>query len=159
MVRRALVAAVCSILSASAVFAQENRQTPFAFDKINYAVQADDTAKAQNGAGKKVADTKFWVMTGMMIGATVYDVESTYFALNHCPPGKKCSEGNPMMRPFINPGRFSAYSIQGSIAVVEGYLSYRLKKKGNKFWLFPPLAISAAHFWAGTWNMSVAFSF
>ena len=108
-------------------------------------------------AQDKVADGKFWAASTFLVGATIYDVESTYFALNRCEGG--CKEGNPIMRPLIEKGRPWAYAFQGSMDAGVIYLGYNLKKRGHKIWYLPPVIVGAAHAAAGTWNIKFAMKF
>ena len=75
---------------------------------------------------QNVADNKFWIVNGVLIGTTVYDIESTYFALDRC---ETCYELNPIMRPFVEAGKPQLYAIQGSIDAGIIYVSYKMKKQ------------------------------
>jgi len=105
---------------------------------------------------KKTADKKFWIVNSLMIGSTIYDVESTYFALDRC---KRCRESNPLIRPFIKAGRPAIYTVQGSIDVGAVYLDHKLKKKGNKLWWLLPVVLTVSHTAAGTHNVRIALRF
>lgn len=109
--------------------------------------------KAQD---RNIADEKFWVTSTLLIGSTIYDVESTYFALGKC---GICREANPVMRPFVEAGRPWLYTIQGSVDAGIIFTSYEMKKRHNKWWWVLPVAVSAAHLTAGTRNIKVAISF
>lgn len=106
-----------------------------------------------------VADNKFWAVNSALIGATIYDVESTYFTLDRC---KTCYELNPVMRPFVEAGRPSLYAVQGLIDAGVIFASYKMKKQDSKFrkvWWVMPVAVTAGHLVAGTVNMKIAFRF
>ena len=103
-----------------------------------------------------VVDKKFLIINAPLIGTSIYDIESTYFALNRCE--NRCREGNPLMRPFIERGRPWAYAYYLSLDAGVIYYSYYLKKNGhNKLWYVAPLAVAGAHTIAGTWNIKIAF--
>jgi len=105
---------------------------------------------------EKTADKKFWVVNTIMIGSTIYDVESTYFALNRC---ENCYEANPLMKPFVEAGRPALYIVQGAIDVGIIYASYKMKKKGHKLWYVLPAIVTVAHTIAGTHNIRIAVRF
>ena len=113
-------------------------------------------AGAQNN---KTADKKFWTVNAFLVGSTIYDVESTYFTLNKC---GTCQESNFFMKPFVNAGRPAIYAIQGSIDAGVVYASYKVKKGSGKFkkvWWFVPVAMTAGHFVAGTYNVRITIRF
>ena len=105
---------------------------------------------------KKTADKKFWIVNSVLVGSTIYDVESTFFALERC---EFCLEGNPFMKPFVKAGRPGLYAVQGSIDAGIVYASYKLKKGGNKLWWLLPIAVTASHSIAGTSNIRIAVRF
>ncbi len=107
--------------------------------------------------GKSVADKKFWTVNTFLIGSTIYDMESTYFALDKC--GNGCRERNPLMRPFVKAGRPALYAIQGSLDAGIIYASYKLKKEDKKLWWLLPVVVTAAHSVAGTHNVRIAIRF
>lgn len=104
-----------------------------------------------------IADKKFWIVNGVFLGSVVYDVESSYFALDRCE--NKCKEGNPLIRPFAEKGRLWVYAYHAPIGAGVMYYSYYLKKNGKKWWFLPPVIITAVHVTAGTWNIKYALSF
>src|SRR3989338_7172205 len=110
--------------------------------------------KAQN-----IADKKFLIINSVMVGTTVYDIESTYLVLDRC---QTCYELNPIMRPFVEAGRPQLYAIQGLIDAGVIYTSYQMKKLDGKFkkiWWILPVAVTAGHIVAGTGNMRIAIRF
>ena len=113
-------------------------------------------AFAQTQQEKKTADKKFWAINSLMVGSTVYDVESTYLALDKC---SVCYEKNLLMRPFVGAGRPWLYAVQGSIDAGVIYVSYRMKKNDHKLWYVLPVAITVAHTVAGTHNIRLAIRF
>ena len=129
MLRKTLILITCFLLFGTSLFAQEK---------------------------KKTADKKFWIVNSIMIGSTVYDIESTYFALDRC---KNCREYNPLMRLFVEAGRPAIYAIQGSIDAGVIYVSYKMKKKGHKLWFVLPVAVTVVHTIAGTHNIRIAIKF
>jgi hypothetical protein len=113
-------------------------------------------AFAQTQQEKKTADKKFWVASSLMVSSTVFDVESTYLALDKC---AACYEKNLLMRPFVKAGRPWLYAIQGSIDAGVIYASYRMKKNGHKLWYVLPVAITVAHTAAGMHNIRLSIKF
>lgn len=106
-----------------------------------------------------VADKKFWIINSVLIGATVYDIESTYLALDRC---ETCYELNPIMRPFVEAGKPQLYAVQGLIDAGVIYVSYKMKKQDSKLkkmWWLLPVAVTAGHLVAGTNNMRMAIRF
>lgn len=106
---------------------------------------------------QEVTDRKFWTVNTLLVGSTVYDVESTYFALDRC--GNNCREGNPFMRPFVKAGKPWLYAVQGSVDAGIIYSSYKMKKNNNKLWWLLPIAITTTHSIAGTHNIRIALRF
>lgn len=113
------------------------------------------SAFAQTQKGK-VADKKFWTLNSLMIGSTIYDVESTYFIMGRC---ENCREANPLMRPFVEAGRPWLYTVQGSVDAGVICASYQMKKKNHKLWYVLPIALTVAHTFAGTHNIRLAVKF
>lgn len=108
-------------------------------------------------AQEKTADKKFWVVNGIFVASTIYDVESTFFVLGRC---DTCREANPIIRPFVEMGRPATYIFISAADVVTVYGSYYLKKRGHdKLWLIPPLVGIAGHGFVGTWNIKIALRF
>lgn len=105
---------------------------------------------------QEVADRKFWTVNTMLIGSTIYDVESTYYALDKC---QTCREGNPFMRPFVKAGKPWFYAVQGSIDAGVIYTSYKMKKNDKKLWWLLPVVMTATHSIAGTSNIRIAVRF
>lgn len=108
---------------------------------------------------QNIADKKFWIINGAFVGATIYDIESTYLALDRC---ETCYEFNPIMRPFVEAGKPQLYAIQGLIDAGVIFASYEMKKQDGKFkkmWWVLPVAITATHLVAGTINMRIAIRF
>ncbi len=106
-------------------------------------------------AQDKVADKKFIFSNAFLVGTTVFDMESTFAALNKC--GNTCREGNPLLRPLFNSGRPVVYVVEGAVDVGLITWSYKLKKAGNKLWWFPPVAVGSIHgLWGGV-NLRFVF--
>lgn len=110
-------------------------------------------AEAQD---QKTADKKFWAVGTFLVGSTIYDVESTYYALDKCPT---CRERNPFMRPFVKAGKPWLYTVQGSIDAGVIYASYKTKKQAKKLWWLLPVVMTATHSIAGTNNIRIAIRF
>jgi hypothetical protein len=79
----------------------------------------------------------FLVLNGLHLGMAVFDVETT----QHCIANHHCVEGNPLM-PSSQAGQLTV-----ALASVSSFtfISYRLKKRGNKMWRAAPIAGIAAH--------------
>ncbi|TSC90538.1 MAG: hypothetical protein G01um10142_404 [Parcubacteria group bacterium Gr01-1014_2] len=106
--------------------------------------------------GEKVLDKKLWTVGSLLIGSTIYDVESTYFAFDKC---VACYEKNPRMRPFVKAGKPWLYAVQGSIDAGVIYASYKMKDKDHKLWYLLPVALTVVHISAGMHNIRVAIKF
>lgn len=113
-------------------------------------------AFAQTQTGR-IADKSFWVVNSLVIGTTIYDVESTYFALNKC--GISCREANPIMRPVVEAGKPFLYAVRGSIDAAVIFSSYKMKKEGRKFWYILPVVVTAGYSIIGTNNIRIAIKF
>lgn len=105
---------------------------------------------------EKVLDKKFWTVNIIFVGSTIYDVESTFYALDKCHTYR---EGNPLMRPLVEAGRPWIYAVQGSIDAGVIYTSYKLKGNDSKLWWILPVALTAVHSIAGTHNIRIAIKF
>ena len=79
----------------------------------------------------------FLVLNGLHLGMAVFDVEMT----QHCIANHRCVEGNPLM-PSSQAGQLTV-----ALASVSSFtfISYRLKKRGNRMWRAAPIAGIAAH--------------
>ena len=106
-------------------------------------------------AQQKVADKKFIFTSSLLVGATVFNVESTFAALDKC--NHTCEEGNLLMKPLFNLGRPAVYAVDGGVNAGIIYASYHMKKKGFKGWWLPQLAGGAVYAIAGGFNMRFTF--
>ncbi|MBI1934992.1 hypothetical protein HYS31_00990 [Candidatus Woesearchaeota archaeon] len=105
---------------------------------------------------KHVADKSFWLLLSALEASTIYDVETTFNALNRCErKGYICGEANPLMRPFVESGRPATYAIQHAINAYLAWSAYQWKPAGGRWWL-PPLVVIGVHAVAGTSNLRVA---
>ena len=68
-------------------------------------------------------------------------------------------EGNPLMRPFVKSGRPILYAVQSLINAGVIFLSYKMKQGGSKLWWVMPVALTAGHSVAGTYNIRLALTF
>lgn len=116
------------------------------------AAVAKDTAKDQ----KKIFDKKFYALMIGLQASTVFDVESSYHVLNNCPNGYTCREGNPFLRPFVHAGRPAAYAFTTTTNALAVLSSYKLRKKGSRFWWVPMTAYIGIHTYCGIRNMQTA---
>ena len=113
------------------------------------------SVSAQSPEHKKVADKKFILTSVFLAGTTVFDMETSFAAIDKC--GGSCKEGNPLLRPLFNSSRPAVYAVQGAVDVGIITWSYKLKKDGNKLWWFPPLVIGTAHAITGGFNLRFVF--
>lgn len=106
---------------------------------------------------KKVADKKFMIVSVLLVGSTIYDVETTYFSI-----GKGARELNPITKSLVYKGRPVLYAIQGLVDFGVIYASYEIKKSNTefrKYWYILPVSVTVAHLIAGSINIRVALSF
>jgi hypothetical protein len=94
-------------------------------------------------------DGKLLTLTTLSYASTLYDTRSTLSALDRC--ATRCVEGNPVMRPFVGTTS-SAYAFTLGLTTVTTYGTYRLKKKGVRWWWVPMTASTVLHFAAGVHN-------
>ncbi|MFN7927052.1 MAG: hypothetical protein U0Y68_03755 [Blastocatellia bacterium] len=105
---------------------------------------------------KKVFDKKFYTLMVGLQASTVLDVESSYYVLNNCPAGYTCREGNPFLRPFVHAGRPAAYAFTTTTNALAVLSSYKLRKKGSRFWWVPMTAYIGIHTYCGINNLRTA---
>lgn len=107
-----------------------------------------------NGVSTKprTFDRKFAIVSGLVVGATVFDYETTHYCVSRV---RGCREVNGVMAPFVSGGRLPTY-VYGS-AMNAGVLavSYKLKQRGSKWWWVLPAANIGAHVIAGSKNMTI----
>ncbi|MFN7945946.1 MAG: hypothetical protein U0Z53_11380 [Blastocatellia bacterium] len=103
------------------------------------------TSAAPQGDEKKVADAKFMALMMAVQVSTVVDIESTFHTIGKCPPGYTCREANPLLRPFVQSGRPAAYAFSSSINGLVWWSSYRMKKRGNRWWWVGPVVQITTH--------------
>ncbi len=105
---------------------------------------------------KKVADAKFLALMMAVQVSTVVDIESTFHTIGQCPPGYTCREGNPLLRPFIQSGRPAVYAFTTGINGLVMWHSYRMKKRGSRWWWVGPAIQIGVHTWAAVHNYRTA---
>ena len=107
-------------------------------------------------AEKKIFDKKFYsLMVGLQV-STMLDIESSYHLLKNCPPGYTCREGNPLLRPFVHAGHPAAYAFTMGTNAMAVLSSYKLKKKGSRFWWVPMTAYIGIHTFCSIRNIQTA---
>ena len=112
------------------------------------AAQAQDSACGQwnpelaewYACPDKVWDKQFTAYTAALWAATVLDVESTRSPLDNC---GNCREGNPILGD--NPSRATMYAVMAPVNAGMMWFSYRMKKRGTKWWMMPMLVPTAGH--------------
>src|SRR5215831_14725083 len=63
--------------------------------------------QAETGAPKpRVADRKFWLMSGALVTSMLMDTRSTFDVSSRCPD---CIEANPFVAPFVDRGPTTTY--------------------------------------------------
>ena len=71
---------------------------------------------------RKTLDGKFWAVTGMLVGSTIFDIESSH---QRCLQTNTCAEGNKL----LGSGRGRQYAIKMSFSAVMLAITYKLKKE------------------------------
>jgi hypothetical protein len=107
-------------------------------------------------ATHRLPDKKFWAVTGILGAATIWDFETTYYAIRHCPVACECGEGNPIARPFVKAGRPGLYVFSAGVDLAAMYIAYRDRKEGGKRWWILPAIVSGAHIVGGVHNWRLA---
>jgi hypothetical protein len=109
---------------------------------------------------QKTLDKSFVVVGSALIGATVYDIESTFAALDKCPTNRECREANAVQRPFIARGRYTAYAANAVIDATLLSAAYGMKKSKRfaKVWWMLPLGGIIGHAVGGTLNIRTIVS-
>ncbi|MFN0123505.1 MAG: hypothetical protein ACKV2V_23630 [Blastocatellia bacterium] len=112
--------------------------------------------KPQASPEPKVMDKKFMSLMIGLQASTILDLESTFHALKNCPPGYTCREGNPLMVPFVRQGRPASYAVTTGLNALAVWGSYKMKKRGNRFWWVPMAAQIGIHTFAAARNFRTA---
>lgn len=100
-------------------------------------------------------------MSAALVGATVYDLETTFWALERCPTRTRCYEGNPVQRSFVERGRDATYAFNLAIDAGLLYGAYRMKASPgrlSRWWWVLPAAGIAGHAVGGTMNLRLVLS-
>ena len=111
----------------------------------------------QPSARRDATDKKFWVVSGLLGTAMMFDTKSTFDVLNRC---ARCHETNPYAAPFVNRG--PAAAVGAGIAFDIGVMAVAKQMKGStkpqlrRTWWIAPVAITAAHVVAYRHNLAVA---
>src|SRR5579863_8202196 len=104
-------------------------------------------------AHPKVVDTRFLINSGILVGSSTFDVETTFAAIKN----PHVREGNPILKPLVDLGRPATYSFVGAMDAGSIYFSYRMKKSSSpglrKLWWIGPVSASAAHCFVGGLNL------
>jgi hypothetical protein len=101
-------------------------------------------------AEERVFDDDMKLVAGLLVAATIYDIETTVAGLDRC---KNCSEGNPFARAVVANGRPAMYAVGLASDFVLVYAAYKLKERGYSWWWALPAAGIAVHGLAGTMNL------
>lgn len=107
-----------------------------------------------------VIDRPFVIVGAALVGATVYDLESTFAVMKSCPADMRCFEANPIQRPFVNRDRLATYTFNLAIDGGMMYAAYQLKKseRFHKLWWFVPVGGIVGHAIGGTANIKMILS-
>lgn len=99
---------------------------------------------------KKVIDEKFIATSAYLVGSTIFDVETTFAAINN-----GAIEANPIMKPFIKNGRLATYGVQLGLDAAIIYASYKMKEssKFGRVWWVAPMFIGTSHTVCGGLNL------
>jgi hypothetical protein len=127
------------------IFSEESLQ------QIAAAVVADQNQQAEEAPpGPPATYRPFWVIYGWLTAATIFDIESTFYRLNHC---EECQEANPIMRPFIERGRLATYAFSLTVNGVVMVLARRMYDRRDSWWRVGALTFTIVHAIAGTLNL------
>jgi hypothetical protein len=88
------------------------------------------------GIDSRVATGKYWGITTAMFGASIADAELTV----RCQEQKTCSYVPPSLR-----SRAALYGIGLPADAGISYLTYKLKKRENRFWYLPSAFVTGAN--------------
>ncbi len=105
---------------------------------------------------KKVFDKKFYALMIGLQASTVLDIESSYYALQNCPRGFTCREGNPVLRPFVSAGRPAVYAFTTATNALAVLSSHKLRKKGSRYWWVPMTVYTGIHAFCAVRNYQTA---
>lgn len=137
-----IMAGTSSAQELPAIFSEESLQ------QVAAAVVADQNS--QLVAKSPTTHRPYWVMYGWLTAATIFDVETTFYRLDHC---DACQEANPIMQPFIERGRLATYAFSLAVNGVVMVLSRRMYDRGDSWWRVGPLAFTIVHAIAGALNL------
>ena len=114
-------------------------------NKRHYQGAAPAARGGAFGADRNVMDWKYSSLTGAMFSASVANAELT----QRCMAEKTCS-----FVPSAVSGRAAMYGIGIPADFAVAYLSYRLKKGHNWFWIVPEAIVTGANFYvaAHSWR-------
>lgn len=130
----------------TAAKAQMNEALTLATDTDNEKrMSATKPFDRKMAAERKIFDKKFYTLMLGLQTSTMLDIESSYHTLKNCPTGFTCREGNPMLRPFVQLGRPAVYAFTTGTNVLAVMSSYKLRKKGSRFWWVPITAYTGIH--------------
>jgi hypothetical protein len=110
---------------------------PSEFDFAPTLTEAENTTRMRPVFRPKIADSKFFLMNGIHLGMSVFDVEMT----QRCIASHHCREVNPVM-PSSHAGQLS---VNFAIVAYNSGISYWLKRRKSKFWWLPPSAGIVVH--------------
>lgn len=102
---------------------------------------------------QKTVDRNFWMANGFMVAGTIFNTESSFFALKNCPDCKP----DGLSMPLVKSGRLTTYVYRLMIAGQITGLSYELKKNKKSYWWIAPVAIGAVGSVTGGMNMRLIF--
>lgn len=143
-----LLLMIAGLLLPLTAHAQETSAGMFSEEALQ-AVAAAVIADEATPEAMPRSSRDLWVMTAWLTAATIYDVESTLHLLARC---DECQEANPIVRPFVERGRFATYAYSAAVNAIVMYMARRMYLRGDTWWRVFPLALTAVHGVAGTWN-------
>lgn len=138
------------VLFTTSAWAQEPTLNiiPFAVDSV--PVPMVEASPMQTD----VVDSKFYAVSGFLVGATAFDVWTTFRGVHN-----GAREANPLMRPFVEAGVPAMVAFQAGLDGGILYWSYRLKKDHERYWWLLPVVIGTSHAVAGGFNIRYAHFF
>lgn len=113
---------------------------------------AQDLETVEKESSPPTVDGKLLTLVSLSYAAALYDMQTTFAALERCHP--QCIEANPLMSPFVA-NRTAGYAFSVGLTSVSTYATYRLKKKGARWWWIPMAASAALHITAGIHNQNI----
>ncbi len=88
-------------------------------------------------ANSRTLSSKYLLLNGSHLAMALFDVGMT----QHCIAMNRCREGNPLMPSSLG----GQLGVDFALVGYGSFVSYRLKKRGNRLWWLSPTVGAAAH--------------